>query len=71
LPGAEVVGYGVFSTGGSNAITAQRSIKGGMFPCGLIEVKSNLSGPINAYDIIVHLVPGAHRGYLCESMEDV
>ncbi len=68
LPGTEVVGYGTFSTGGTNAITAQRFIKGGLFPCGLIEVKAALAG-ITFYDIIVHLVPGKHRGYLAESME--
>ena len=72
LPGTEVVGYAVVNNPGSgNAITAQRSIKGGLFPCGLIEVKSNLPGGISHYDLIVHLVPGNHRGYMCESMEDV
>jgi len=68
----EVVGYASFGTsvGSTGSITLQRSIKGGMFPCGLIEVKSDLSGP-SFYDLIVHLVPGHHRGYLCEPMEDV
>ena len=70
---AEVVGYA--SIGGSSAtgsITAQRSIKGGMFPCGLIEVKSNLPGlEAGFYDIIVHLVPGPHRGYMCAPMEEM
>ena len=68
----EVVGYASFgaSVGATGSITLQRSIKGGMFPCGLIEVKSDLTGP-TFYDIIVHLVPGNHRGYLCEPMEDV
>ena len=73
MPGTEVVGYA--SIGGQSStgsITAQRSIKGGMFPCGLIEVKSNLPGLAAAhYDLIVHLVPGHHRGYLCEPMQDV
>ena len=72
LPGTEVVGYAVMNNpAGANAITAQRSIKGGLFPCGLIEVKSNIPGSINSFDLIVHLVPGSHRGYMCESMEDV
>ncbi len=73
LPGTEVVGYAII--GGQSAtgsITAQRSIKGGMFPCGLVEVKSNLPGlAASHYDLIVHLVPGEHRGYLCEPMQDV
>lgn len=67
LQGPEVVGYGVFSTGGTNAITAQRTIRGGQFPCGLIEINSNLPG-ITYVNIIVHLVPGSHRGYLANSM---
>lgn len=72
MPGTEVVGYASFGTsvGSTGSVTLQRSVKGGMFPCGLIEVKSNLTGPA-FYDIIVHLVPGHHRGYLCEPMEDV
>jgi hypothetical protein len=72
LPGTEVVGYASFgvSVGATGSVTNQRSIKGGMFPCGLVEINSNLTGPA-FYDIIVHLVPGHHRGYLCEPMEDV
>lgn len=67
----EVVGYASFGgQAATGSITSQRSIKGGMFPCGLIEIKSNLTGP-SFYDLIVHLVPGHHRGYLCEPMEDV
>jgi len=71
LPSTEVVGYGVFNSpaGAVGSITAQRTIKGGNFPCGLIEIKSALPG-ITFYDIIVHLVPGTHRGYLAEPMED-
>ncbi len=73
MPSTEVVGYAII--GGQSAtgsITAQRSIKGGMFPCGLVEVKSNLPGLTTShYDLIVHLVPGNHRGYLCEPMQDV
>lgn len=70
LPAGEVVGYASFgATPTTGSITSQRSIKGGMFPCGLIEIKSDLVGP-TFYDIIVHLVPGNHRGYLCEPMGD-
>lgn len=72
LPGTEVVGYASFgaTAGATGSITAQRSIKGGNFPCGLLEIKSDLTGP-TFYDVIVHLVPGHHRGYLCQPMEDV
>lgn len=71
LPSTEVVGYAAF--GGSAAtgsLTSQRKIDGGVFPCGLIEVKSALAGPA-FYDIIVHMVPGPHRGYMCQPMQDV
>lgn len=71
LNGPEVVGYAVISnSGGSNAITAQRRIDGSAFPCGLVQITSSLPG-INMYDIIVHLVPGTHKGYLCEPMQDM
>lgn len=71
LPGTEVVGYASFGGQASTgSITAQRSIRGGQFPCGLLELKSTLVGPA-FYDIIVHMVPGPHRGYLCEPMQDV
>ena len=71
LPGPEVVGYAVISSpGGTNAITAQRNIRGSNFPCGLIQIDTALAG-ITAYDIIVHLVPGSHKGYLCEPMQDM
>ncbi len=69
MPDTEVVGYASFGSSATQSVF-QRSIKGGMFPCGLIEIKSDLNGP-SFYDIIVHLVPGHHRGYLCEPMEDV
>jgi hypothetical protein len=47
-------------------------LKGGNFPCGLIEF-----GVINAGDnestltLQIDLVPGNHRGYLCESMTEM
>lgn len=39
---------------------------GASFPCGLVEVQGALSSAASLY---VHLVPGNHRGYLCETME--
>jgi hypothetical protein len=47
-------------------------LKGGNFPCGLIEF-----GVINSGDqpsqltLLIDLVPGDHRGYLCEPMTDM
>ena len=44
-------------------------MKGGNFPCGLIRVASNIdtTGTI----LVVNLIPGNHRGYLCESMTEM
>lgn len=71
LSAPEVVGYAVISNaGGSNAITAQRKIQGANFPCGLIQIDTALAG-VTSYDIVVHLVPGIHKGYLCEPMQDM
>jgi len=52
-------------------------LKGGMFPCGLVrlDVVNKTRLPVTQGDIIVaftvDLVPGSHRGYLCESMTDM
>ena len=55
---------------------------GGTFPCGLIEVQSNITlyasddysgNPLeNTFSFLeVTLVPGTHRGYLCEPMTEM
>jgi len=51
----------------------QTYLKGGSFPCGLIKIE------IENYDstykmqpeLVIDLVPGTHRGYLCESMTEM
>jgi hypothetical protein len=46
-------------------------LKGGSFPCGLIEI-GTLGIVADATLIVqVNLVPGTHRGYLCEPMTDM
>jgi hypothetical protein len=46
---------------------------GGLFPCGLIRVIANNSLNANAasYVLQLDLVPGHHRGYLCEPMTEM
>ena len=44
-------------------------LKGGNFPCGLIRVASNIDAPNTLF--VVNLVPGNHRGYLCEPMTEM
>ena len=44
-------------------------MRGGAFPCGLIRIDWN--GDATQVVLLVNMVPGAHRGYLCEKMQDV
>jgi len=46
-------------------------IKGGNFPCGLIRFDFENSGPASGLLIQLDLVPGNHRGYLCEPMTEM
>jgi hypothetical protein len=46
-------------------------IKGGMFPCGLIRFDITNTGSSSNTIIQIELVPGTHRGYLAESMQDM
>jgi len=47
-------------------------LKGGMFPCGLIRLQATKNEPgTSLATLIVDLVPGNHRGYLCEPMTDM
>jgi len=47
-------------------------MKGGNFPCGLVQfVVSNLSEQPSQLTLLVDLVPGNHRGYLCETMTEM
>jgi hypothetical protein len=44
-------------------------LKGGNFPCGLVRVASNIDGENTLLQ--VNLIPGNHRGYLCEPMTEM
>ena len=47
----------------------QTQVAGANFPCGLIKIdQSGLTGSVK---LVIHMVPGDHRGYLCESMVDM
>jgi len=61
---AQIVSYS-----GATEVGTQ-TIKGGNFPCGLIRVNWTPSQAANLV-IQVNLVPGSHRGYLCEPMGDM
>lgn len=46
-------------------------LKGGNFPCGLIRFDFNNSGEAGQVGILIDLIPGNHRGYLCEPMTEM
>jgi hypothetical protein len=55
-------------------VGGKTKMSGSTFPCGLIRIrnKSNDSGGwTDSLKMWVHLVPGTHRGYLCEPMQDM
>ena len=61
---AQLVSYS-----GTNQVGTQM-LKGGNFPCGLMRFVWTPEGNANCV-IQVNLVPGGHRGYLCEPMGDM
>lgn len=65
LPSTRICGAGYFNTGtNANKIT----VEGDTFPCGLVELYSSSDDNIS---VIVHMVPGTHRGYLAEPMTEM
>jgi len=48
-------------------------LKGGNFPCGLIRIDfANIVNPTDfAFALQIDLIPGNHRGYLCEPMTEM
>jgi len=52
----------------STTIGGTTRMKGGNFPCGLVNITSNIDGQIT---LQIDLVPGNHRGYLCEPMTEM
>ena len=59
----------IYESNLTNGISTQR-LKGGNFPCGLVCIDWT---PTDAANLVIQidLVPGNHRGYLCESMTEM
>jgi hypothetical protein len=59
----------------STTISNTVRLKGGNFPCGLIKFGLTDSSPVGPgvarFTILVDLIPGSHRGYLCEPMTEM
>ena len=65
LPGLQFVDGAYFNaTDNSNKLF----IKGDNFPCGLVRISSNAGAGVT---MAIDLVPGTHRGYLCEPMTEM
>jgi len=65
LTDLQLVDVGYFNAG-TNA--NKLYLKGDSFPCGLIKIVQNTGGSL---DMLIDLVPGHHRGYLCEPMTEM
>ena len=55
----------------STTIGGSTRLKGGNFPCGLIRFNTNLTAGDQLPVLLIDLVPGNHRGYLCEPMTEM
>lgn len=56
----------------ATTVGGQTRIKGGNFPCGLIRLSCVKTTPGSTVPVLqVDLVPGHHRGYLCEPMTEM
>ena len=56
----------------TTSIGGTTRMKGGMFPCGLIRIDMLADdGVVPEFQILLDLVPGNHRGYMCEPMTDM
>ena len=55
----------------ASTIGGTTRMKGGNFPCGLIEVQTFGFEPGSEITLQINLIPGNHRGYLCEPMTEM
>jgi len=58
---------------GATTIGGTTRIKGGNFPCGLIKISHAVTGESQTHNVVLYLdlVPGNHRGYMCEPMTEM
>jgi len=57
-----------FATVSATTVGQKTTLRGGTFQCGLMKISNNTN---QAMDVLIHLVPGSHRGYLCMPMQEV
>jgi len=70
LPGLQIHDLCTYT---SSTIGGTTYGKGGNFPCGLIKLNHIVSAESIAHNVLVQidLVPGTHRGYMCEPMTEM
>jgi hypothetical protein len=59
----------------TSTIGGKTNLKGGTFPCGLVRIRNKSNdketGWTETPQLLIHLVPGPHRGYMCEPMQEM
>ena len=55
----------------STTIGGTTRLKGGNFPCGLVKISASNWSQVSTVTLIIDLIPGHHRGYLCEPMTEM
>jgi len=70
LPGLQIHDFDLFT---ATTVGGRSSLKGGLFPCGLVKFfyVNNSQEQDFSVTLTVDLVPGQHRGYLAEPMQDM
>jgi hypothetical protein len=63
----DIASYGATTIGGTTRL------KGGNFPCGLIKITHSVTSESTSHNVglLIDLVPGNHRGYMCEPMTEM
>jgi len=64
--GLEFVDQAIFT---NTTIGGKQKLIGSNFPCGLI--RFDIAGFTGSTNIFIDLIPGNHRGYLCEPMTEM
>jgi len=59
----------------ASTIGGKTNLRGGTFPCGLIRIRNKSNDVETGWaatpQLLIHLVPGPHRGYMCEPMQEM
>ena len=65
-PDLELVNRIILNTG--STVPGKFTLAGSNFPCGIVKIKNDADAP---FELLVHLVPGNHRGYMATPMTEM